>query len=99
MNRKARAVTGIVTLALAAVGVVGIARAVIPYGGVLHVCFNANTGALRAVDSSASCRGSESNLDLYTRSGADSAFLARTGTAANAEALGGTPATSYLKNG
>jgi hypothetical protein len=99
MNRKARAVIGIFTVALAVVGLVGIARAVIPDGGVLHACFSANTGALRAVDSSASCRGSESSLDLYTRPGADSAFLARTGTAANADALGGTPATSYLKNG
>jgi hypothetical protein len=92
------ALAGVAVL-VAAAGIVGIARAVIPDGGVLHVCFNGTTGALRAVDSSSSCRGAEAGLDLYTRSGADNAFLGRTATAANSDALGGTPASAYVKSG
>jgi hypothetical protein len=97
--RRRWIVGGVVIVSLGVTAIAGVARAVIPDGGLLHVCFNNSTGALRASDSSSTCRASEASLDVYTRSGADTAFLARTGTAANADALGGTPASAYVKSG
>ena len=79
-----RWLVAIVAVALVATGG-GIAYATIPdAGGVVHSCYTKSSGAWRVIDTGLgqTCKANEAALDLYSKGGADLAFLAKTGKAA-----------------
>ena len=87
----------IFAVALVATG--GLAYAAIPDPeGVVHTCYTKSSGAWRVIDTGAgqSCKSNEAPLDLYSRGGADLAFLAKTGKAADSELLDGHDSSAFL---
>ena len=72
---------GIAVAGLALTG--GVAYAVIPdSGGVVHTCFSKAVGTWRPIDyPTQQCKHNETLLDLYSKSGADAAFLQNGGAA------------------
>ena len=84
-------------MALVATG--GLAYAAIPdAGGVIHTCYTKSSGAWRVVDTGLgqTCKSNEAALDLYSKGGADLAFLAKTGKAADSELLDGQDSSAFL---
>jgi hypothetical protein len=92
---------------LAAAG--GIAYASIPdVGGIVHSCYAKSSGAWRVIDTEAgqTCKSNEAPVDLYSRSGADLAFLDRTeadglylgktAKASDSDKLDGKDSTDFL---
>ena len=88
-----------VLVALATVGTVtalgfagGIAFASIPdSGGVIHTCFSKSTATWRPIDQpSQQCKNTETALDVYSKTGADSAFV-NNGDAAGGDLTGTYP--------
>ena len=68
----------VASVALTAAVTAGIAYAAIPDpGGVIHSCFTKSSGAWRVIDAEAgqACKSNEAPLDLYSKGGADLAFL------------------------
>lgn len=79
----------------------GVAVAAIPSaGGIVNTCFNKPQGMWRPIDVEAGqqCKSGEVRLDLYSKSGADAAFLARTAKAADAEQLDGLDSTAFQRS-
>jgi hypothetical protein len=77
----------------------GLAYAAIPdAGGVIHSCYTKSSGAWRVIDTALgqSCKANEAALDLYSKGGADLAFLAKTGKAADSELLDGQDSSAFL---
>ena len=77
----------------------GLAYAAIPdAGGVIHSCYTRSSGAWRVIDTGLgqACKSNEAVLDLYSKGGADLAFLAKTGTAADSDKLDGQDSTAFL---
>jgi hypothetical protein len=62
-------------VAIAAIGVTA-AWAVIGDGGLVRTCFSKSQGTWRPIDSAASCKAGETQLDFYSKAGADAAFAA-----------------------
>jgi hypothetical protein len=94
---RRRWLVSIVVTALVATG--GIAYATIPdAGGVVHTCYTKSSGAWRVIDTDLgqTCKSNEAALDLYSKSGADLAFLAKTGKAADSDKLDGKDSTEFL---
>lgn len=86
-------------LAGALVGTGGLAYAAIPdAGGVIHTCYTKSSGAWRVIDTglAQSCKANELPLDVYSKGGADLAFLAKTATAADSDKLDGSDSTEFL---
>ena len=88
-----------VLVALATIGSVtalafagGIAYASIPdSGGVIHTCFSKATATWRPIDQpSQQCKNNETALDIYSKTGADSAFV-NNGDAAGGDLTGTYP--------
>jgi hypothetical protein len=77
----------------------GLVYAAIPDAeGVVHTCYAKSTGAWRVIDTALgeTCKSNEATLDLYSTSGADLAFLAKTGKAADSELLDGQDSSAFL---
>jgi hypothetical protein len=77
----------------------GLAYAAIPdAGGVIHSCYTKSSGAWRVIDTGLgqACKSNEAALDLYSKEGADLAFLAKTGKAADSDKLDGQDSTAFL---
>jgi hypothetical protein len=94
---RRRWLVAIAAMALVATG--GLAYAAIPdSGGVIHTCYTKSSGAWRVIDTDTgqSCKSNEAALDLYSKAGADLAFLAKTGTAADSDKLDGQDSTAFL---
>jgi hypothetical protein len=90
------------TLSVAMLALAGsIAYAVIPdSSGVIHTCYSQAVGTWRPIDyPSEQCRRNETLLDLYSKAGADAAFLGATGKAADSDLLDGLDSTAFVKNG
>ena len=88
-----------VVTAAALVAAGGIAYAAIPdSGGVIHSCYTKSSGAWRVIDTGLgqTCKANEAPLDLYSKGGADLAFLSKTGTAADSDKLDGKDSTEFL---
>jgi len=85
-------VVGLACLGVAAVCSIALAAA--GGGGTVTTCI-AKTG-WRAVDTGASCKSGEQQLDLYSKAGADAHFLALAGTAADSDKLDGLDSTAFL---
>lgn len=85
-------------LAVALVGTGGLAYAAIPDAGVIHTCYAKSTGAWRVIDTAPdqSCKSNEAALDLYSKDGANLAFLAKNGKAADSELLDGQDSSAFL---
>jgi hypothetical protein len=96
-------------LAVAVVATGGLAYAAIPdAGGVIHTCYTKSSGAWRVIDADAgqACKSNEAALDLYSKSGADLAFLdkseadglylGKTQKAADSDKLDGQDSTAFL---
>ena len=96
-------------VALTAAVTAGIAYAAIPDpGGVIHSCFTKSSGAWRVIDADAgqTCKSNEAPLDLYSKGGADLAFLdtpeadarylGRTAKAADSDKLDGLDSAAFL---
>ena len=88
-----------IAVALVAVGGVAIAHAVIGGGGVITTCYSNAKGTWRPIDTDGTCKAGESVLQAYSKSGADAAFLAIGGTAADSAKLGGKLPSDYMQNG
>jgi hypothetical protein len=91
--RKRLMAVGIVALAVAAAG--SISLAAIGDGGTVKTCYSKSTW--RPIDSSASCKSGEQQLDLYSKAGADATFLGRTAKAADSETLDGIDSTGFVR--
>lgn len=94
---RRRWLVAILAGALVATG--GLAYAAIPdAGGVIHTCYTKSSGAWRVIDTglSQTCKSNEAALDLYSKDGADLAFLAKTGKAADSELLDGQDSSAFL---
>jgi hypothetical protein len=90
------------TLSVAILALAGsIAYAVIPdSSGVVHTCYSQAVGTWRPIDyPNAQCRKGETLLDLYSKAGADAAFLGKSGKAADSDLLDGLDSTAFMKNG
>jgi hypothetical protein len=88
--RRRWPVAAVAIAALVAAG--SIAYAAIPdTGGVIHTCYTKSSGAWRVIDTGLgqNCKGNEAALDLYSKGGADLAFLAKTEKAADSDKLDG----------
>jgi hypothetical protein len=101
-NRLRRPSAGTVlgTLALV-VATSGAAVAAIPdAGGVITTCFSKASGTWRPIESPAQqCKKDEQTLTLYSRGGADAAFLAKAAKAADADLLDGMDSSQFLTAG
>ncbi len=94
---RLRWLVAILAGALVATG--GLAYAVIPdAGGVIHTCYTKSSGAWRVIDTGLgqTCKSNEAALDLYSKGGAELAFLAKTGKAADSELLDGQDSSAFL---
>jgi hypothetical protein len=92
----------VVILAAALVATGGLAYAAIPdAGGVVHTCYTKSSGAWRVIDTGLgqTCKSNEAAIDLYTKGGADLAFLGKTATAANSDKLDGQDSSAFLRSG
>ena len=77
----------------------GFAYAAIPdAGGVIQSCYTKSSGAWRVIDTGLgqTCKSNEAAIDLYSKGGADLAFLAKTGKAADSELLDGQDSSAFL---
>ena len=86
-------------LAGALVATGGFAYAAVPdAGGVIHTCYTKSSGAWRVVDTGLgqTCKANEAAVDVYSKGGADLAFLAKTGKAADSDKLDGLDSSSFL---
>ena len=86
-------------LAVALIATGGLAYAAIPdSGGVIHTCYTKSSGAWRVIDTGLgqSCKANELALDVYSKGGADLAFLAKTEKAADSDKLDGQDSTAFL---
>jgi hypothetical protein len=86
-------------LAVAVVATGGLAYAAIPdSGGVIHTCYTKSSGAWRVIDTALgqTCKANEAALDVYSKGGADLAFLAKTAKAADSELLDGQDSSAFL---
>jgi hypothetical protein len=90
LSRRGVWLAGIATGALALTG--GAAYAVIPdSGAIVHTCFSKAEGTWRPIDyPSQQCKHNERLLDLYSKEGADAAFL-KSGGAAGGDLTGTYP--------
>lgn len=90
LSRRGACLAGIAVGGLALTG--GAAYAVIPdSGAVVHTCFSKAEGTWRPIDyPSHQCKRNETLLDLYSKEGADAAFL-KTGGAAGGDLTGTYP--------
>lgn len=89
----------LVGLALVLGATSGIAYASIPdAGGVVHACFTKTSGSLRLIDTDAgqTCKSNESAIALYSKGGADAAFLGKSEKAADSDTLDGLDSTAFL---
>ena len=89
----------VVALAASLVATGSIAYAAIPdAGGVIHSCYTKSSGAWRVIDTGLgqTCKSNEAPLDLYSKGGADLAFLAKTGKATDSDKLDGLDSTAFL---
>jgi hypothetical protein len=79
----------------------GVAVAAIPgSGGVISTCYNAPSSSWRVIDADAGakCKSGELRLDMYSKSGAETAFLAKAAKAADADLLDGLNSTAFLRS-
>jgi hypothetical protein len=94
--RRRLLIAGVAAALLAGAGV---AYATIPdAGGVVHTCYTKSTGSLRVIDTGLgqTCKANEAAVDVYSKGGADLAFLAKTGKAADSDKLDGQDSTAFL---
>jgi hypothetical protein len=88
-------------VAVAVVSAATVAAAVawgaIDDGGTVHVCYS-KAGKLTVIDVGAgkTCKKKEGLFDLYTKSGADAAFLGANAKAADSDKLDGIDSTGFL---
>src|SRR5262249_55794045 len=75
------------------VGISAVAIAAIGQGGQFKLCVQG--AGVRAVASTSNCASGETTLKVYTKTGADTAFLSKTGKAANADKLDGKDSTAF----
>jgi hypothetical protein len=95
--RRRWPVVAVAAAALVAVG--SFAYAAIPdAGGVIHTCYTKSSGAWRVIDTGLgqTCKSNESALDVYSKGGADLAFLAKTEKAADSDKLDGNDSSAFL---
>jgi hypothetical protein len=89
----------IAILAVALVATGGVAYAAIPdAGGVIRTCYTKSSGAWRVIDTGAgqACKSNEAALDVYSKGGADLAFLAKGGKATDSDTLDGQDSSDFL---
>ena len=86
----------LVAVAFVAVGGVAVAQAVIGGGGVIKSCYSNAKGTWRPIDTGGACKTGESDLQMYSKSGADAAFLGINATAADSYKLGGLLPSAFL---
>jgi hypothetical protein len=89
-------------LAVAFVVTGGLAYAAIPdAGGVIHSCYTKSSGAWRVIDTGLgqTCKANEAAVDVYSKGGADLAFLAKSGKAADSDKLDGLDSAAFLGAG
>src|SRR5262245_27180109 len=93
--RLALAVCVCVAVAVA----VPVAWAALDDGGVITVC--AKDGAWRSIDTQAGsgCKSNETQVQVYSKAGADAAFLGVSGKAADADKLDGIDSSSFVQGG
>lgn len=77
----------------------GAAYATIPdSGGVIHSCYTPPSGTWRPIDfPSQRCGTGQAQLDVYSKSGADAAFLGKTAKAADSDKLDGIDSTGFIQ--
>ena len=80
---------------LLSVGISAVAIAAIGDSGTFKLCVKASS--VRAIGSGASCATGETTVPVYTKGGADTRFLTKTGTAANANKLDGFDSSSFVR--
>ena len=66
-------------------------------GGVAHTCAHKGNEELRVADAAKGCKKDETPVDLYTKEGADAAFLTQGGKAADSDKLDGLDSTDYQR--
>ncbi|MFL5797653.1 MAG: pentapeptide repeat-containing protein [Actinomycetota bacterium] len=76
------------------VGISAVAIAAIGQSGTFKLCVK--SGAVRAIDNSLTCATGERTLTVYTKDGADTKFLSKTGKAANSDKLDGKDSTAFV---
>jgi hypothetical protein len=97
---RRRWLVAILATALVATG--GLAYAAIPdAGGIIRSCYTKSSGAWRVIDTGLgqTCKSNEAALDLYSRAGADLAFLGKTAQAADSDKLDGQDSSAFLGAG
>jgi hypothetical protein len=77
-------------------GVTSVAWAAVGDGGTIKTCYKTATATWRPIDSSASCKSGETQLDFYSKIGADATFLGKTAKAADSDKLDGIDSTGFL---
>jgi hypothetical protein len=88
----------IAALACATVaGIASVAWAAVGDGGTIKTCFKASTATWRPIDSSASCKSGENQLDFYSKTGADATFLGKTAKAADSDKLDGIDSAGFVQ--
>jgi Pentapeptide repeats (8 copies) len=77
------------------VGISAVAIAAIGGSGQFKLCVKASN--VRAISSGGTCASGETTLQVYTKGGADTKFLTKTGKAANADKLDGKDSTAFVR--
>jgi uncharacterized protein YjbI with pentapeptide repeats len=77
------------------VGISAVAIAAIGGSGQFKLCVKASN--VRAISSGGTCASGETTLQVYTKGGADTKFLSKTGKAANADKLDGKDSTAFVR--
>src|SRR5690349_12245950 len=65
--------------------------------GVAKLCYDSKQGTTRVVDDAAQCTSREAALSVYTKAGADAAFLGKTAKAADSDQLDGKDSSAFVK--
>jgi hypothetical protein len=60
---------------------------------VIHTCYVKSSLRVIASDAGAACKPKENALDIYSKAGADAAFLGKTAKAADADTVDGLDST------
>jgi hypothetical protein len=88
---------GVVALAVAAVAAVAsVGWAAIGDDGTVKTCISKQVN-WRPIDAGSNCKQGETTLDLYTKAGAEAAFLGKTEKASDADMLDGHDSTQFAR--